>query len=164
MSLKYSELGRSIWAADKFMRLYLKNELKKYDLNTADGMTLLVLYGVFINHVSAESILPEHCVSQEFIVNELHFDRGVMTRTMKRLEKQGYVTRHRNVQDARSYLFALTDKAFTFKPHLLGVLRNWTVAALEGIPAEIVEMLENNLEIITYNAKMLYERSKDETL
>ena len=90
-------LGRNILVIDKYFRMYFKNSLKQYGLNTAEGLCLLSFY-------------EEDGRTQEQLIDMLHYDKGVMTRTMQSLEEKGMLSRMNHEEDSRSYLFYLTKK------------------------------------------------------
>ena len=141
--------------AYKYFRIYLRDALKPYDLNTAEGMVLLSLYGK--NGTTESQILDSihgnagwH--TQDQIIGELHYDKGVMTRTMKALEEKEYVLRSDNPADSRSYIFSLTQKALDFKPILVDMLYTWNTYLLEGIDADSLDIVEKALAIMAGNA------------
>ncbi len=159
MERGYGTIGRNILIIDKYMKLYLKYALKPHDLNTAEGMVLLVLYGH--DGLGQDEILTElhgqkeRGKTQEQLIFSLHYDKGVMTRTMQALESKGYVRRQENSADGRSYIFFLTPKAESFKPTLLSVLRLWSESILQGINKDAVALIESALMQMAENAKRL---------
>lgn len=158
---RYASIGRSMNIADKYFRLYLRNSLKPYDLNTAEGTVLLSLYGkdgTTENQIFDSINDQKPCHTQDQIIDELHYDRGVMTRTMKALEEKEYVLRSDNPNDCRSYIFSLTKKALGFKPILVGILYEWNECLLEGIDADTLKIVENALTIMARNA-MKYSKN-----
>ena len=161
MESLYPMIGQNILIIDKYMKLYLKNALKRYDLNTAEGMVLLTLYGSD-GKTDAERSGQQHGsaadklgITQDKIIDELHYDKGVMTRTMQALERKGYVMRQENSSDGRSYIFKLTKKAAEFKPSLLAVLRLWSHGVLGGIDQELIEIVDSVLKQMAENAKTI---------
>ena len=152
---RYASIGRNMNIADKYFRLYLRDALKPHNLNTAEGTVLLSLYGK--NGTTENQIfdsIHDNAIrhTQDQIIDELHYDRGVMTRTMKALEEKEYVLRSDNPADSRSYIFSLTDKALDFKPILIGILFEWNTYLLEGIDAETLKITENALAVMAQNA------------
>ena len=153
-SISYGVIGHNIIAVDKYFRMYLKNSLKTYGMNAAEGMVLLALSEhdgltegqIFDNiHESAQGI------TQEQLVCELHYDKSVMTRTMQSLEGKGYVTRFDNPKDSRSFVFNLTESGSKFKTTLTGIMMEWTRAVLDGfddtelaLMSRLLSRLENN--------------------
>ena len=151
----YICIGRNINIADKYFRIFLRDALKPHGLNAAEGTVLLSLYG---ENASTEmqilDSIHHHTFrqTQDQIIDELHYDRGVMTRTMKALEEKGFVLRSGNPDDSRSYIFSLTDIAFDFKPILVGILQEWSACLLEGIDPQTLKTVETALETMAHNA------------
>ncbi len=154
-------IGQNILIIDKYMKMYLKNALKPHNLNTAEGMVLLVLYGH--DGITQDEILNElHRevigITQDQIIDELHYDKGVMTRTMQSLENKGYVKRHDNFSDGRSYIFYLTKVANNFKPTLISILQFWSNGILHGFDAQTVEIINQALKQLAENAKNIIRK------
>lgn len=126
--MNYEYFGRNIIIIGKYFKLFLKENLKEYNLNSAEGLVLLSLYG------KNNRTLDE-------ITQELQFDKGVMTRTMKSLENKGYVVRHKNPDDSRSFIFCLTDKSIEFKPSLVLILKEWTELLFNNIDEKSIEFI-----------------------
>lgn len=115
----YKEIGRNILIIDKYFKLYLKTSLKYHGLNTAEGMVLLTLYEQ-TGQTSAQVLQNIHhknfATTQNQLIDDLHYDKGVMTRTIQSLEQKGFVQRADNPMDSRSFLLNVTDQAVEFKP------------------------------------------------
>ncbi len=121
------DLGKNIWIADKYCRLYLKTAFGQDDLNLAEGLTLMVLYG-------GDSI------SQDAIIQELHLDKGVMTRTIKGLKDKGYVHKVKDPEDSRASLIKLSDQGRGYRERMGQVLRGWNEVILADISEEDLEV------------------------
>lgn len=179
---QFTSIGKNMMIADKYFKLYLKNELLAYDLNTAQGIVLLMMYQKLANQEKSNSSIKEsdkesnHTDSastenqneimvqntQDELIKELHYDKGVMTRTMKELESKGFVTREQNPTDSRSYLFSLTQKGLDFKEPLLQILQKWNARLLAGLTTKELTVVEKALTTMSKNASMFYN-SNDET-
>lgn len=164
MKLHYSTIGRSIMAIDKYFKMYFKSALIEHDLNVAEGMVLLALYGH--DGQTTEGILrdihnAEVGTTQDQLVDELHYDKAAMTRTMQALEKKELVLRSDHPIDSRSYLFALTDRAKDFKCVLLGILRRWNDDVLQGLDPLAIELLGNSLDSMMEQAVLLVKQVKE---
>lgn len=153
---RYADIGRNMNITDKYFRLFLREELKPYDLNTAEGTVLLAMYG---KSGSTEKQIFDSIHSrarmgntQDELICRLHYDKGVMTRTMKALEDKGYVKRGPNPRDSRSYIFSLTEKAIDFKETLIGILREWSDSLLAGLDDETLKIVERALDTMAENA------------
>jgi len=143
----YASIGKDILIIDKYFKQYFKTALKKYNLNTAEGLVLLMLYDKKNFH--------DHGRTPDEIVNELHYDKSVMTRTMQSLEQKGYLLRNPNPNDSRSFLFTLTEKAEIFKPHLIKHLIVWNNHFLQGISQENLQIIQASFSIMIENAMNL---------
>jgi len=155
--------GHNIMAFDKYFRIYLKNNLKVYNLNTAEGMVLLSLFeegkrteGHIFN--SIHTIEPE--TTQDRLVHELHYDKSVMTRTMQSLESKGYVARFVNSKDNRSFVFCLTETGSAFKIVLMSIMTKWNDAVLEGFTPEEIGLMKDMLVRLAQNAQAAGIREK----
>jgi len=161
MEFQPSSIGQSILVIDKYMKLYLRNSLRPHNLNTAEGMVLLTLFGrdgktqnEILNEIHQDSI----GITQEHIIDELHYDKSVMTRTMQSLEGKGYVKRQENISDGRSYIFYLTQAANDFKPTLISILRYWNDGVMRGFDDSMVKVISETLLQLAENAKTLQGR------
>lgn len=160
--LKSSNIGFNILIIEKYFKLFFKSSLKDYELNTAEGMILLTLYGhneQVDNRVLKD--LDKNLVgtTQDQLIGALHYDKSVMTRTMKSLEKKGYVIRSANPKDSRSYIFDLTNKAFIFKQTLITILKEWNEMILGNFDDSNLNLLDNILAKVSQNATNTFEKS-----
>jgi len=152
--MRIGDIGRNILILDKYFKLFLKEELKEYEINTAESMVLLTLYGQ--NGQTSEQLLKDihhkkFSTTQDKIIDELHYDKGVMTRTMQNLESKGFVAREDNPLDSRSFIFSLTERAENFKPMLISVLKKWSDFLLMGLDDKTLEMLDTALSNMVKN-------------
>jgi len=147
-------LGRDIFVIDKYFRIFFKNALKPYDLNTTEAMVLLALYekgGSVAEDVFDDIHGHKLSKSQDQIIEDLQYDKAAMTRTMQALETKGFVVRRENPRDSRSYLFSATEKADDFKPALIDLLKDWNQILLDGI--EDLDIVGPAIKRMADNAK-----------
>jgi len=154
--------GRNIMVIDKYFKLYFRRMLKEYELNSAEGMVLLALFGS--DGLTEKQILTSihsgtGAQTQEQIIRELHYDKGVLTRTMQALEEKDYVTRCKNPQDSRAFDFHLTEKAKAFRPQLMKILSQWHVHLIDGIDQKTLDLLDETLETMAKNAIWIGEQN-----
>ena len=152
--IEHNAIGLNIFIINKYFKLYFKKSLKKYNLNTAEGLVLLVFFK-YHNAISQKDIDKIHNnaigKTQDEIISELHYDKGVMTRTMQSLEDKNFVIRKSNPKDNRSYIFQLTEKAINLKPDLLEILNEWNNILLQGIDKELANLLKLQLDKMVDN-------------
>ena len=152
----FVSIGRNMMIADKYFRMYLRDCLQPYDMNAAEGTVLLMMYRSTMNADTNISSNSGH--TQDELIRELHYDKGVMTRTMKDLESKGYVERVTNPSDSRSFIFSLTSKGSEFRETLFGILKQWNSMLLDGISIDILSAAEKALEKMAKNASAFYSR------
>ena len=154
--VSYGVIGHNIIAVDKYFRIYLKNSLKTYGMNVAEGMVLLALSehdGLTEDQIFDNIHENTQGITQEQLVNELHYDKSVMTRTMQSLEGKGYVTRFDNSKDSRSFIFNLTESGSAFKTTLTGIMMEWTNTVLDGFDATELALMSGLLNRLENNAR-----------
>ncbi|MEG0979362.1 MAG: MarR family transcriptional regulator [Oscillospiraceae bacterium] len=135
----YALIGKNILIIDKYFKIYFKNALKIYGLNASEGLALLMLY-------------EGKCQTQDQIISELHYDKGVIARTMKELEDKGYVERNENPVDNRSFIFNVTEKSELVRPHIIRILKSWSDKLMDGIDdIEVLKMAITKMSINAYN-------------
>lgn len=127
-------IGQSVFIADKYFRLFFKNAVKKYDLNRAEAMTLMML-----------------CTDRSLA--DLHFDKGVLSRTVQSLESKGLVTKKTSAVDARANDIEVTEAALEIGHKLDRIFEDWNEKVVSGI--EDREMFARMLSIIAENAEQL---------
>jgi Transcriptional regulators len=148
-------IGRNNMIIEKYFKLFFKNSLKEYNFNTTEGIVLLLLMEKEARPQN-DAIEKFHMLidgqSQDQMIDEVHYDKAVMTRTMQSLETKGYVIRNVNPIDSRSYIFSLTKKAIDFKPILLNILKAWNDGLQNGIDKEKLEIVNQALSKMAANA------------
>ena len=137
----FESISRNMMITDKYFKLYLRDALAPYDLNAAQGVVLLMLY----HNAAAKN-------TQEDLIRRIHYDKGVMTRTMKELEQKDLVVREQNPSDSRSFLFSLTEKGTAFKATMMDVLRRWNEQLLQGVSPQDLVVVKSVLETMAQNA------------
>lgn len=130
----FHSIGQSVFITDKYFKIFLKNELKEYDLNRAEAMTLMML-------------LSDRPLA------ELHYDKGVLSRTLQSLEEKGYITRSTSAEDGRANDITVLDSAISVGHKIDVILKNWNDGVTEGI--EDIELFETMLRKLVENAREL---------
>ena len=139
---KFEHIGRNMMISDKYFKLYLRDALSPHGLNATEGVVLLMM---FHSAVAQKN-------TQEDLIRRIHYDKGVMTRTMKGLEQKGFVSREPNPADSRSYLFSLTEAGAALKEPLFDAVRRWNERLLAGIDERDLETVKTVLEKMAQNA------------
>ena len=152
--VEYKSIGVNMFIIDKYFKVYLKKSLRKYDLNAAEGLVLLVFlkhHNKFTQNELNEIHKKRLGKTQDEIISELHYDKSVMARTMQSLESKDYVIRKNNPDDNRSYIFELTQKAICLKPKLVEILNEWNNTLLQEIDKESASLVKSQLDKMVDN-------------
>ena len=91
-------------------------------------------------------------VCQVHIADFMHLDKGTVTRSIKKLEKNGLITRKRSAEDSREYNISLTPKADKLAQNLKKIRQKWTRILSKGFKAEEKEQAVSFLERMAENA------------
>ena len=119
---------------------YTVNKLKKYGSLGTSPMVVLIIHQLKI-------------ASQEQIGNVLKLDKAAITRIVKKLETEGYVSREMDEVDRRINRVYLTPKASALIPEIENVFKEWNDLVLADIPNESRELLGPLLKQMTDNAR-----------
>lgn len=130
----------------RYGQMYIGDRLKHLDIGRGQHIFLNTLY-------------KEDGLSQEELSSYLKIDKGTTAKALKKLEEQGYVTRHVRDEDKRSYRIFLTDKALLIKDEVRAVLAEWRTMVSEGLTDEEKRVALTVLEKMGTNAARLYEET-----
>lgn len=147
------DIGLNMINGDKYIKLFLKSRLRSFNLNATEGLIIL-LFLREEKHNEGKNV----GMTQERILQELQYDKGVMTRAMQSLEKKGFVTRQKNPKDGRSFIFTLSEMTKSFKEEIYMLVNEWAEAVLKDINPEQVIMLNDLIQKVSDNAWDYYNK------
>jgi DNA-binding MarR family transcriptional regulator len=139
---------------EKYFKLFFRANLKEHDLNAAEGIVLLLMYEKEMepNSNTIENIHKSiRGKTLDQMIDEIHFDKAFMTRTMQSLESKGFVVRNPNPTDNRSFVFTLTGKAAAFRPTLLNILKLWNDSLMKNVESQNIEIIRKALSQMASN-------------
>lgn len=99
----------------------------------------------------------EDGIRQEEIVEDIGIDKASVTRAIKSLEDNAYLTRTRNESDKRAFNLYLTEKAMEFKEISWKFLSEWELMISEGIDDKDKAIAFNVLKQMSINADKYYK-------
>ena len=143
-------IGQNILKINRYIKLGLRNALDAYHLGVVEGMVLFSL-------LQGNSKM---CFkTQEQIINELNYDKGVMSRAINTLQENGYIKQEVNEKDRRSKVLVVTHKANGLKQILENVFHEWDKMLLDGFEEDDIRTANCFLNKLEKNAKNLYKKS-----
>lgn len=129
-------------------QLYIYNRLKKYGIGRGQQTLLLTLY-------------ENGAMTQEQLARHLKIDKANITRSIDKLEDEGYVIRQRCENDKRAYHILLTDKAYEVREEIIKTVTNWSDVLTKGMSEDeqvltlrlLSKMLDNarNSDLCNYD-------------
>lgn len=143
---KYS-INRWISILYRYGQSYISKQLETYNVGSGQYIFLIALY-------------KKDGISQEEISDYLKIDKATTAKSIRRLEKEGYVKRDIDSKDKRAYKVYLTQKAFDIRPIIYNVLKKWSAVLSEGLTEDEKSITLNLLSRMAKNA-FLYVDKKD---
>ena len=90
--------------------------------------------------------------TQDEIAFRFNKDKSLISRTLKSLEKAGYIVRKQDEEDKRYHRIYLSEKGKSMKKTLKTREREWHERLMTGIPEEAIRVFVDSLEKIYDNA------------
>lgn len=113
-------VGKWISFLHRQFQMYINHEMKPYDINSSE-------------YIYLAEIGKDEGVNQTYFTEALSIDPALTTRVMKNLEKKGYITRTKGVEDKRTVMIHLTEKGREIQPILIDKLSGWTDRLTQGL-------------------------------
>ncbi len=132
--------ARLIWSINKAGQLFYADHLAPLGLGAGQFPVLSVLFG-------------REGLSQEEIAGYLGIDKAAVTKSVRKLLAEGYVTRRGDELDARLKRVWLTEKAKKARPEILKVEAAWQARLVHGFDKAEVEGLARLLAKVEGNAR-----------
>jgi len=131
------------YLANHMARLFaigLQQRIKTLGIAPAQFMTLLELWN-------------EDGLTQKELVNRIDIEQATMANTLRRMERDGLISRKPNPKDARSHAIFLTDRAKHVKEAAIGSAMSQNAVALEGFSQNEHEKFLEFMQRIISNMK-----------
>ena len=137
-----NRLGDILFIFHKNHKKYLNDELSKYDLSLIQALCILMI------HESVE-------LNQKDLSDGLYLTKGAITKAVKKLESDNWISRERFDEDKRHYVLKLTEKGENFIPVLYEINQKWeTNMGLNELNPEFMKTFnELTLKSIDLNLK-----------
>ncbi len=107
-----SDFGKHISLINRAAQGYFTSKLKDYHIGPGQQAYLLTL-------------LPHESIMQEELARRLHVDKANVTRAIRGLVEQGYVTRKQSEVDKRALLITLTEKGEQVRTEVEAIALAW---------------------------------------
>jgi len=132
-------LGKWIAVLHRYRKSYVNRQLAAYDLSGIHFILLLALS----RHNGA---------SQEAMANHLKMEKTTIAKSVKMLEKNGYLRRERSLTDKRAYQVYLTPQGEALIPVIRHTVRDWEDQVAADLTPQERGLLENALHAMADRA------------
>jgi DNA-binding MarR family transcriptional regulator len=121
-------IGKHLSYIYRMGQCYIGKELDKYNIGKGQYIFLFYLY-------------KNDGINQEALTDIIKVDKATTGRAIQKLEKAGFVVRHRNPEDKRAYKVFLTEKGQEMRPFVCSALKRWVEMLLKDFTEEEKELM-----------------------
>lgn len=107
-------------------RNFTEKKLKEFDLSFGEQIIIMI--------ISAHDNVNQDTISKQFKV-----DKGMVAKTLNKLEQKGYIMRVQNPDNKRENIVSLTKKGTDILSHMNTVYKEWNDILYEGMSQEDIE-------------------------
>jgi len=128
----------------RYSRIFSERKLKEYDLSFSEQ--IIIMYLSMHDNVSQDNI------SRHFMI-----DKGMIAKTLNKLEKKGFITRKQNPENKRENIISLSDNGIGIVDRMGGILKEWNEIVYEGISKDDIEYVKKITKIMAENATKIID-------
>ena len=128
----------------RYSRIFSERKLKEYDLSFSEQ--IIIMYLSMHDNVSQDNI------SRHFMI-----DKGMIAKTLNKLEKKGFITRKQNPENKRENIISLSDNGIGIIDRMGGILKEWNEIVYEGISKDDIEYVKKITKIMAENATKIID-------
>lgn len=107
----------------RYSRTFAEKRLKEFDLSFGEQVIIMYLS----NHNN---------ISQDTISKRYMTDKGMIAKTLSRLEQKGFIQRVQNPNNKRENIISLTQKGTDILKFMNAILSEWSEIIYEGMSEE----------------------------
>ena len=115
---------------------YITAAFSGMDINYSECILLMNLY-------------DNEGINQEELSSMLFIDKAATARSIKSLEKKGFITRKMMAEDRRAKKLFLTNNAKSHREYFCSLLQKWEDYILEGMDIEMKDHVLKGLQIMS---------------
>lgn len=146
----YEELGKWISILYRQFQVYINNELKDLNITSSEYIFLIKLY-------------ENKELNQEELSSMYYIDKALTARSLKNLEKKGYIQRLKDENDKRAYKICVTQKAVLIKSRIYEALESWDKTICANVSDNTIKEVAKVLKEMSLRAleKPNYEKGSN---
>lgn len=140
MDVRIGRYGKFMSLLYRSFQIFINKELKKININSSE-----VSYFMILARSEKEILI------QDDFVQVLQIDKAAVARSLKSLEKKGFVTKTVNENNKRQNKIVLTDKGFNVIGDIYQAIQKWNTTLEQDIDKEELEVTINTLQKMIEN-------------
>ena len=113
----------------RYCRIFTERKLKEFDLSF--GEQIIIMYLATHDNVNQETISKTYMI-----------DKGMIAKTIDKLEKKGFVMRKQNPDNKRENIITLKQKGNEILSNMSAVYKEWNEILYDGISEDEIEYLK----------------------
>lgn len=113
----------------RYCRAFAERKLKDYDLSFGEQVIIMFL--------SANKNVNQDTISKRYMI-----DKGMIAKTLNKLEDKGFVMREQNPNNKRENFVSLTQKGTDILEIMDSVLKEWNEIVYAGMSTEEIDSLK----------------------
>lgn len=110
----------------RYCRTFAERKLKEFDLSFGEQIILMFL--------SMHKDVNQETISKRYMI-----DKGMVAKTLNRLEQKDFIMRKQNPDNKRENIISLTQKGTGILDYMNTVLKEWNEMLYEGMSKEEIE-------------------------
>ena len=107
----------------RYCRIFAEKKLKEFDLSFGEQIIIMFL--------SVNENVNQDTISKKYMI-----DKGMIAKTLNKLEQKGFIMRRQNPDNRRENIISLTENGRGILDHMRVVLKEWNEILYEGMSDE----------------------------
>ena len=114
----------------RYFRVFTEKRLKEFDLTFGEQSIIMFLS-------------KNENVNQEAISKRYMIDKGMVAKTLSKLEEKGFIIREQNPDNKRENLISLTEKGVFILDNIHSTLDEWNDILMKDMSQDEINYLKN---------------------
>lgn len=135
----------------RYSRYFSERKLKEYELSFSEQIILMYL-----------SI--HGSVNQETIAKRYMIDKGMIAKTINKLDKKDFIIKKQNLENKRENVISLSEKGKSILVQMADILKEWNEILYQNMSKEEIDQVSNLTKKLATNVVNYMEERKLEDM
>jgi DNA-binding MarR family transcriptional regulator len=114
----------------RYCRIFAERKLREFDLTFGEQVIIMFL--------SVHKNVNQDTISKTYMI-----DKGMVAKTLNKLEKKGFIMRKPNPDNRRENIISLTQKGTDILNNMSAIFNEWNEILYEGMSMDDIACLKN---------------------